>query len=62
MRATIKLKMAATFAILLVLMIGVVWIGISRMGALDSAISDLIRGPVKRLEVAQSFVNKANVN
>ena len=61
MRATIKLKMAATFAILLVLMIGVVWIGISRMGALDSAISDLIRGPVKRLEVAQSFVNKANV-
>jgi hypothetical protein len=26
-------------------------------GALDSAIDDLIRGPVKRLEVAQSFVN-----
>jgi methyl-accepting chemotaxis protein len=61
MRMTIKLKMGATFAVLVLLLIAVVWIGISRMGALDKAIDDLIRGPVKRLEIAQSFVIKTNV-
>ena len=61
MRATIKLKMGMTFAVLLALMTGVVWMGISRMAALDSAITALIHGPVKRLEIAQSFVNKANI-
>jgi methyl-accepting chemotaxis protein len=61
MRATIKVKMAMTFAVLMLLLVGVVWIGISRMDALDRAVDDLVHGPARRLEIAQSFVIKANI-
>ncbi len=55
MRITIKMKLGATFAALILMMLAVVFVGISRMGALDTALSDVIKGPAKRLSLAQSI-------
>ena len=49
MRPTIKLKLAATFAVLIIVMAGVIGLSISRLNTLNSAISDVIAGPVVRL-------------
>ena len=48
MRLTIKTKLAATFATLLLLLATVTWIGLSRMATLDQTISTLLSGPVAR--------------
>jgi methyl-accepting chemotaxis protein len=52
MRATIKAKLAATFAVVIVLLIAVVGVGITKMSVLNTSISDVISGPAKRLEIA----------
>ena len=54
MRATIKMKLGGTFAVLIVMMLAVVGVGITRMNTLNTAISDVIAGPAKRLSLAQS--------
>ncbi len=54
MRATIKMKLAASFAVIILLLLAVVGVGITKMSTLNSAISDVIAGPAKRLEVAVS--------
>ncbi|MBB4153210.1 methyl-accepting chemotaxis protein [Sphingomonas jinjuensis] len=53
MRATIKMKLGVTFGVLVVLMLTVVTIGVLRLGTLNSAITDVINGPAKRLSIAQ---------
>ncbi|HWT52599.1 MAG TPA: methyl-accepting chemotaxis protein, partial [Caulobacter sp.] len=54
MRFTIKLKLVATFAVLIAMMGVVVFVGVSRMSVLNTAITNLITGPTARLELAQS--------
>ncbi len=60
MRPTIKLKLAATFAVLIIVMAGVIGLSISRLNTLNSAISDVIAGPVVRLNTAQELVIEVN--
>ncbi|MBY9063081.1 methyl-accepting chemotaxis protein [Sphingomonas yunnanensis] len=48
MRATIKLKLVTTFAALTLLLLAVVGVAISRMGTLNTAISQVIAGPTQR--------------
>ena len=48
MRFTIKLKLAATFAVLIAMMGVVVFVGVSRMAVLNTAITNLIQGPAAR--------------
>ena len=60
MRPTIKLKLAATFAVLIVVLAGVIGLSISRLSTLNSAISDVIAGPVDRLNTAQEAVIEVN--
>ena len=55
MRATIKMKLGVTFAILIVAMLGIVWVGVTRMSTLNTAITDVISGPVQRLSLSQSI-------
>ena len=55
MRATIKLKLAATFAVLVVMMLGVVLISIVRMNELNTAISEVIADPAAQLDTALSI-------
>ncbi|HJO68007.1 MAG TPA: MCP four helix bundle domain-containing protein, partial [Sphingomonas sanguinis] len=47
------MKLAATFAVVIVLLLTVLTIGITRMSTLNSAITDVIAGPAKRQEIAQ---------
>ncbi|MEH3122386.1 MAG: methyl-accepting chemotaxis protein [Sphingomonas phyllosphaerae] len=54
MRATIKMKLGATFAVLVVLLAVVIGVGVSKMSTLNSAISDVIAGPARTLSLAQS--------
>ncbi len=53
MRATIKAKLAATFAAVVILLAVVIGVGVSKMGILNTAISDVIAGPARRLSIAQ---------
>ena len=53
MRATIKAKLAATFAVLVILLTVVIGVGVTKMSTLNTAISDLIDGPARRLSIAQ---------
>ncbi|WP_375243621.1 methyl-accepting chemotaxis protein [Sphingomonas parapaucimobilis] len=55
MRATIKMKLGATFALIVCLLLAVVGVGVVKMSALNTAISDVIAGPAKRMEIAQSI-------
>ena len=55
MRFTIKMKLTATFAIVLLLMIATVGIGVTRLSQLNSAISRVINVSAKQLEYAQSI-------
>jgi methyl-accepting chemotaxis protein len=53
MRFTIKAKLAAGFGMMILLLVGVAGLGIYSLGNLNSAISDVIAGPAKRLELSQ---------
>jgi methyl-accepting chemotaxis protein len=55
MRPTIKLKLGATFGVLLLLLAAMVGISITKMSTLNSAITDVIAGPVVRLSNAQQL-------
>ena len=55
MRATIKMKLGMTFSVLLVMITVMGAISIVKMGSLNTSISAMIDGPVKRLSIAQSI-------
>ncbi|GGB28373.1 methyl-accepting chemotaxis protein [Sphingomonas metalli] len=55
MRATIKVKLAATFSIVVILLLAVVGIGVTRLNTLNNAITEVINGPAKRLSTAQAI-------
>ncbi|RFB90117.1 chemotaxis protein [Rhizobium leguminosarum bv. trifolii] len=52
MRITIKLKLAAAFGFVILLLVGSAAYGIISLSSLNDAVSDLISGPAKRLELA----------
>ncbi|MBB3524556.1 methyl-accepting chemotaxis protein [Rhizobium sp. 268] len=52
MRITIKLKLAAAFGFVILLLVGSAVYGIFSLSSLNDAVSDLIAGPAKRLELA----------
>ncbi|MGN8001530.1 methyl-accepting chemotaxis protein [Sphingomonas sp. 22176] len=58
MRATIKLKLGITFGVLIALLIVVVGVSSTRLGALNQAITEVIHGPAQRLELAQQIESK----
>lgn len=53
MRFTIKAKLAAGFGMMIVLLLGVAGLGIYSLGNLNQAITYVISGPAKRLEISQ---------
>ena len=55
MRATIKAKLAATFAAVIVLLAVVIGVGISKMSTLNTAITDVLDGPARRLSIGQQI-------
>jgi len=61
MRFTIKAKLALTFGVLIIMLVAVTGVGITRMSTLNTAITDLITGPAKRLERAQQTSNDVNL-
>ncbi|MBB2718122.1 UNVERIFIED_ORG: methyl-accepting chemotaxis protein [Rhizobium etli] len=52
MRITIKLKLAAAFGFVILLLVGSAAYGILSLGSLNDAVGNLISGPAKRLEIA----------
>ncbi|ARM89896.1 methyl-accepting chemotaxis protein [Rhizobium sp. CIAT894] len=52
MRITIKLKLAAAFGFVILLLVGSAVYGIISLSSLNDAVSDVIAGPAKRLELA----------
>ncbi|KTT75209.1 methyl-accepting chemotaxis protein [Sphingomonas sanguinis] len=60
MRATIKMKLAASYAVIIVLMLAVVGVGVTKMSALNEAITEVIAGPSKRLETALRVNERMN--
>ena len=61
MRATIKMKLGTTFGILVAMMLILAGVGISRMNALNTAITDLVAGPARSLYVAQSIDSQVSL-
>ncbi|MBD8677673.1 methyl-accepting chemotaxis protein [Sphingomonas sp. CFBP 13720] len=55
MRATIKMKLGATFAILVLMLVAVVGLSVSRMGSLNAALTGVVEGPARRLNIAQTL-------
>ncbi|MBU3078052.1 methyl-accepting chemotaxis protein [Sphingomonas quercus] len=55
MRATIKLKLGGTFALLLAIMTIVIVMGISRLTTLNDAIGQVINGPAAQLDRARAI-------
>src|SRR6202012_475473 len=53
MRFTIKLKLILTFTVMILLLLGTAGLGVKNMSSLNQAITDLIAGPAKRLELAE---------
>lgn len=53
-RATIKMKLGATFAVLVLLLAVVIGVGVSKMSTLNNAITEVIAGPARSLALAQS--------
>ena len=45
MRFTIKAKLAVTFGLLILALVGIVALSISRLGTLNQSITELIEGP-----------------
>ncbi|EGD60737.1 putative methyl-accepting chemotaxis protein [Novosphingobium nitrogenifigens DSM 19370] len=60
MKATIKAKLAATFVLLVALLVVVVGLSLARLSTLNQAITDVIAGPAKRQELALSLDGKIN--
>ncbi len=52
MRITIKLKLAAAFGFVILLLVGSAAYGILSLGSLNDAVGNLVSGPAKRLEIA----------
>ncbi|WP_127076105.1 methyl-accepting chemotaxis protein [Rhodomicrobium lacus] len=52
MRFTIKLKLALAFGTIIALVLGLSLYAISSLNSLNSAITDVLKGPVKRLELS----------
>lgn len=50
MRATIKMKLGATFALIICLLLVVVGVGVTQMSQLNAAIGEVIAGPAARLD------------
>jgi methyl-accepting chemotaxis protein len=55
MRLTIKLKLAAAFTVLTLLVAGVAWVGATGLGSLNATIVSVIGGPVVRLRAADDL-------
>jgi methyl-accepting chemotaxis protein len=55
MRATIKMKLAITFAAITVLAAAMAWLGINSLGSLNAAMEDVIHGPVERQRMAEEL-------
>ena len=51
MRFTIKLKLALTFAVIILLAGGMAWVGVNGLGSLNTSLDNLIKGPVARVEL-----------
>jgi methyl-accepting chemotaxis protein len=52
MRATIKLKLAVTFAVIIALAATMAWLGISSLGTLNTSLDNLVNGNARRLQAA----------
>ncbi len=50
MRATIKMKLGATFALIITLLLVIVGVSVARMGSLNETTDAMISGPVTRLD------------
>src|SRR6266568_2710492 len=57
MRFTIKLKLASTFAVIIVLAGAMAWFGISSLGSLNTTMGDLLQGPVQRALIEHQLEN-----
>ena len=55
MRATIKLKLASAFAVLLLILVGVIAIGVMRLGDLNTTFNTVIEGPTAQLGRARAI-------
>src|SRR3712207_4228973 len=55
MRLTIKLKLAATFAVVVVLSGVMAWLGINSLNSLETAIENMLAGPVEQTQVANDM-------
>lgn len=60
MRATIKMKLGATFAVLVIMLLAVILVAVSRLGHLNDEINNLASGPAKRLEQALTIQGAVN--
>ncbi|MFD1034724.1 methyl-accepting chemotaxis protein [Sphingomonas hankookensis] len=60
MRATIKMKLVATFAVVLLLLSGIVGFSVSRLGRLNTSMSDLVDDSATTLDRIQQFNDAAN--
>ena len=57
MRITIKLKLAVTFAAVVLLAGAMAWLAISSLGSLNVAMDDLIKGPMQRIQLENELEN-----
>jgi methyl-accepting chemotaxis protein len=53
MRFTIKLKLALTFAVIILLSSITAWLGISNLSTVNESLAQLVEGPMKRVELAE---------
>jgi methyl-accepting chemotaxis protein len=53
MRFTIKVKLAAAFGLIVVLLVGIAIYGMINLGSFNQTITDIVKGPVERLTLAQ---------
>ena len=60
MRATIKMKLGATFAVLVIMLLAVILVSVSRLSELNDEINNLASGPAKRLEQALTIDGAVN--
>ena len=57
MRASIKLKLASAFALMIVMLVVTAGYGTYSLGNLSDALSAVVHGPATRLKLAQSLNN-----
>ncbi len=55
MRATIKLKLGATFAIVLTLLLGMAVLAAAKLNEMNSVTTRIVDGPVVRLDRAETL-------